>query len=122
VPPTPSPCQNLFCPPILWFCGRKNIKDKMRNVAFLLVWDKDSYTGRFLVLFLCMYILQSQLVKLYQSSSLLPSPFPMVAPGNLRLLYSFPYSEHIKHIQVFVFLPLLYPSCVWPPLSVTHVP
>jgi hypothetical protein len=28
---------------------------------FLLVWDKDSYTGSFLVLFPCIYVLQLQL-------------------------------------------------------------
>jgi hypothetical protein len=26
-------------------------------MMFLLVWDKDSYTGRFLVLFPCIYVL-----------------------------------------------------------------
>jgi hypothetical protein len=26
--------QNLFCPLVLWFCRRKNIKDKMRNMTF----------------------------------------------------------------------------------------
>jgi hypothetical protein len=26
-------------------------------MVFLLVWDKDIYTGRFFVLFLCVYIL-----------------------------------------------------------------
>jgi hypothetical protein len=35
--------------PVLWFCRRKNIKGKKRNMTFLLVWNKDSYTGRFLV-------------------------------------------------------------------------
>jgi hypothetical protein len=34
----------------LQFCKRKKMK-------FLLVWDKDSYTGRFLVIFPCMYVL-----------------------------------------------------------------
>jgi hypothetical protein len=36
-------------------------------MAFMLVWDKDSYTGRFLVLFPYIYVLQPQLVHLYQS-------------------------------------------------------
>jgi hypothetical protein len=31
------------------------------------------------VLFPCMYVLLSKLVHLYQTSSLLPSPFPIVA-------------------------------------------
>jgi hypothetical protein len=38
------PLQNLFCPPVLWFCRRKNIKYKKRNMTFLLAWDKNSCT------------------------------------------------------------------------------
>jgi hypothetical protein len=45
-------------------------------MVFLLVWNKDSYTGRFLVLFPNIHVLPPQLVHLFQSSSLLPSPFP----------------------------------------------
>jgi hypothetical protein len=47
--PTPSPAswQNLFCPLVLQFCWRKNLKDNKEKWHFLLVWDKDSYTGRF---------------------------------------------------------------------------
>jgi hypothetical protein len=87
-------------------------------MEFLLVWDEDSYTGRFLVLFPRMYVLQPKLVHVYHTFSLLPSPLPIVASANLRLLYSFLYSEHINHIQVFVFLPLPYPSHEQSPLSV----
>jgi hypothetical protein len=90
-------------------------------MEFLVVWDKDGYTGRFLVLFPCIYVLQPQLVHPYQSSSLFPSPLPIVASASLRLLYSFLYSKHINHIQGFGFLPLPYPSCMQLPLSVTYV-
>jgi hypothetical protein len=31
--------------PTLQFCRRKNIKNEKKNNTFLLVWDKDSYTG-----------------------------------------------------------------------------
>jgi hypothetical protein len=68
---------NLFSPPVLQFYRRKNMKDKNKSMAFLLVGDKDSYTGRFLLFFSCEYILQPKLVDLYQSSSLLPSPLPL---------------------------------------------
>jgi hypothetical protein len=82
LPPTsaPHPDQNLFCPPVLQFYRRKTIKDKKRNITFLLVWDKDTYTGSFLVLFPCICVLQPQLFHLFQSSSLLPNPLPTVAP------------------------------------------
>jgi hypothetical protein len=45
-------------------------------MAFFLVWDKDSYTGRLLVLFPCIYTLKHKMVHLYQTSSLLPSLLP----------------------------------------------
>jgi hypothetical protein len=132
-PPTPFPTplphtsaipprQNLFwtfCSPIF---GRKNIKNKMRNLMFLLVWDKDSYTRSFLLLFSFIHVLLPQFICLFQSSSLFPSPFPIVAPESLKFLYSFLHCEHINHTQVFGFLPLSYPSLAQPPLSVTHVP
>jgi hypothetical protein len=68
------------------------------------------------VLFPCIYVLQPPLIHPSQSSSLLPSLLPMMAPASLRFLYSFLYSKHINLIQVFGFLPLLYPSLAQPPL------
>jgi hypothetical protein len=56
------------------FVEEKNIKDKMRSMRFLLVWDKDSYTGSFLVFFSCIYVLQPQLIYIFQSSSLVHFP------------------------------------------------
>jgi hypothetical protein len=82
---------------------------------FLLVWDKDSYTERFLVLLLCTCVLQPTLVHLYQTSSLLLSLLPIVASATLRLLYLLLYSEHINHIQVLGSFPFpIPPMCVLP--------
>jgi hypothetical protein len=75
----------------------------------LLVWGRDSYTERFLVLFPWTCVLQPTLIHLCQTSLLLPGPLPIVA--NLRLLYLLLYSEHINHIQVLGFLPFPYSSC-----------
>jgi hypothetical protein len=61
------------------------------------------------VLLPCTCVLQPTLVY-YQTSSLLPSPLPIVVLASLSLLYLFLYSEHINHIQVFGFLPFPYPS------------
>jgi hypothetical protein len=88
-------------------------------VAFLLVWDEDSYTGSFLVLFPCTCILQPKLVHLCKTSSLFPSPLPMVTPASLRFLHSFLYSEHINLSQVFFSFPCPVPpvgglTLVWP--------
>jgi hypothetical protein len=50
----------------------------------LLVWDKDSYTERFLALLPCTCVLQPTLVHLYQTSSLLPNPLPEVTSASLN--------------------------------------
>jgi hypothetical protein len=51
----------------------------------LLVWDKDSYTERFLTLLPCSCV-PFTLVPFYQTSSLLPGPLPIVASANFGLL------------------------------------
>jgi hypothetical protein len=85
--PTPTSGQNLFHPLVLWFSWRENIRDK-KDIELLLVWHKDSYTERFLALLPCTCVLQSELVHLYLTSSLLLGPLPTVASASLRLLYS----------------------------------
>jgi hypothetical protein len=88
------------------FVEEKNIKANSKSMEFLLVWDKGSYTGRFLVFLPCTYVLQPTLVHLCQIFALLLIPLPIVASVNLRLLQSFLYSEHISHIQVlFLWFP-----------------
>jgi hypothetical protein len=74
-------------------------------MAFLLVWDKESYRGSFLELLPCTCVLQSTLVHHCQTSSLLPGPLPIVASASLRLLYLLFYREHINHIEGLGFLP-----------------
>jgi hypothetical protein len=104
------------------FCRSKNTKDNKKNMAFLLVWEKDSYIERFLVLSLCTHVLQPTLIHLYQTPSLLPSPLPIMVSVSLRLLYLFLYSGHIDLFQVLGFLPFPYFSCVCSPLSVWPYP
>jgi hypothetical protein len=84
----------------------------------LLVRDKDSYTQWFLVLLPCTCVLQPKLIHVYLTSSLLPGHLPTVASASSKLLYSLPYSEHIKHIQVLGFLSFPYSSYLWSPLNV----
>jgi hypothetical protein len=93
-------------------------RDNKNDIAFFLVWDKESDTERFLGLLPCTCVLQPTLVHLYLTSSLLPSLLPIVASASLRLLYSLLYSEHINHIQVLGFLPFSYSSHARSPLSV----
>jgi hypothetical protein len=97
--------QNLFFP-LLQFCWRENIRDKKKDIAFLLVTDRDSYTKRFLALLPCICVLQPELVHLH------------LASASLRLLYLLAYSGHISHIQVLGFLPFPYSSCTHSALSV----
>jgi hypothetical protein len=115
--PPPPLRQNLFYPLVLLFCWKNTFKIK-RKTAFSLIWGEDSYTGRFLVLFPCICVLQPIMVHLCETSSLLPSLLPIAASANLRLLYLLLYSEHINHIRIFSFLLFPYPSCVQSPLSV----
>jgi hypothetical protein len=76
-------------------------------MAFLLVWDKDSYTGRFLVLFSFIYVLQPKLVHIYQTFSLLHSPLPIMASASLRLLFIPIQCAHQPHSSFrFPSLPL----------------
>jgi hypothetical protein len=117
----PASGRNLFHHLVLWLCRRKNIKDNKKNMVVLLVRDKESYTERFLALLPCTCVLQLTLVLLYQTSSLFPYPFPIVALASLRLLYLLLYSEHINYIQVLGFPPFPYSSHVHSPLSVWPV-
>jgi hypothetical protein len=107
------------------FVEEKTLEIIRKNLYFLeasifVVWDKHSYTERFLTV-PWTGVLQPTLVHLYQTSSLLPSPLPIGASNSLRLLYSLLYSEHINHIQVLGFLLFPYSSHAHSPLSVTHV-
>jgi hypothetical protein len=118
LPSPPTYEQNNSCPLVLQFCWRENIKDNKKDKVFLLVWDKDSYTERFLVLFPCTCVLQPTLIHVYQTSSLLPGPLPIVASASFRLLYSLLHSKHINHTHVLGPLPFPYSSCVCSPLNV----
>jgi hypothetical protein len=115
--PPPS-SKNLFCPFAFWFCWRENIRTN-NDIRFVLVWSKDSYTKRFLVLLPCICVLQPihiwvaihnpEMVHFCKTSSLLPALLPIVASDSLRLLYSLFYSNHINHIQILGFLPFPIP-------------
>jgi hypothetical protein len=117
-PPYPLPGRICSGCLLFWFCWRENIKDSKKDIAVLLVWDKNCYTERFLALepFTC--VLWSTLVHFYQTSSLLPGPLPIMASANLRLLYLLLKGKHINHFQVLDFLPFPFSSSAHSPLSV----
>jgi hypothetical protein len=60
-------------------CWRVDISNNKKDIAFLLVWDKDSYTERFLALLPCIGVLQPKLINLYLTSSLLPGHLPILS-------------------------------------------
>jgi hypothetical protein len=109
---------NVLHPLFSNFCCRENIRDRQKDIVFLLVWGNDTYIEKFLALLPLTCVLQPTLVHLYQTSSLLPSPLSIGASASLRLLYLLLYTEHINHIQVLGFLPFPYSSCVHSPPSV----
>jgi hypothetical protein len=105
--------QNLFCP-LLQFCWREGISDK-KDIVFLLVWDKDSYTQRVLALLPCTSVLQLELIHLSKTSSLLPGHLCIVTSVSLRLLYSLLNSGQIEHFKTLGSLPFpIPPVCVLP--------
>jgi hypothetical protein len=69
-------------------CWGENIRDNKKDIVFLLVWCKHSYTERFLALFQCTCALQPTLVYLCQITLLLPGPVSTMASASLRLLFS----------------------------------
>jgi hypothetical protein len=52
------PCLIPLLPTILLlqFCWKENIRDHKKDIAFLLAWDKESYTEIFLALYMCITI------------------------------------------------------------------
>jgi hypothetical protein len=44
----PNTSRKTLFHPLLWFCWRENMRGNKKVIAFLLVWDKNSYTERFL--------------------------------------------------------------------------
>jgi hypothetical protein len=109
---------NIIFPLILWLCWREIIRNNKKDMSFLLVWDKDSYTERLLVLLPCTSVFQPTLVCLYLFSLLLPGLLPIVASTNLRLLYLLLNKEHFNHTQMLGFLSFPYFSDVCSTLSV----
>jgi hypothetical protein len=67
------------CSPIFL---KENIKDNKKDVTFLWVRGRDSYTGKFLALLAYMCVLQPTLVHLYLTSSLLPGHLPIFYSPN----------------------------------------
>jgi hypothetical protein len=114
--PPPRPLLGRTCSTLLFSDFVEEIAwDNKKDIAFLLLWDKDSCTEGFLTLLPCTCVLEATVIHLYQTSSLISSTFPIVVFASLRLLYSFLYSEHINHIQVFGFLPFpIPPICILP--------
>jgi hypothetical protein len=118
LPSTPlASRQNLFLP-LLQFHWREDISNNKKDIAFLLVWDKGSYTERFLAF-------MHKCVTTRIGSSL-PDLFTISrSPSHSGLclfkitLFTL-YSGYIKHFKVLGFLPFPYSSSmcslliVWP--------
>jgi hypothetical protein len=85
---------------------RENIRDNKKHIALFLVWDKRGYKERFLALIPHTCVLQPTLVHLYHTSSLLPSPLPILPSAKLRL-FVHQQGAHQPHLSFrFPFLSL----------------
>jgi hypothetical protein len=104
-----------FCP-LLQLCWRENISDNKKDISFLLIWDKDSYTERIIVLLPCACVLQPTLVHFYQTSLLLPGPLPTVPLCQFKItLFTPQQGAHKPHSSFrFPFLSLFLP-CTFSP-------
>jgi hypothetical protein len=76
-------------------------------MAVLLVWDKDSYTGRFLVLFPFINVLPPKLVNLCRPSSLLSSPLPIVVLVSIFVPMQWAHQPYSSFLFPFLVLSLL---------------
>jgi hypothetical protein len=114
VPPPLFPPVPLFCSEawgvVLQFCRRKNIKDNKKNMVFLLVWDKDSYTEIPSIASMLMCV-TTQTGSFYQSSSLLPSPLPIAAWFCLE----------VQWIYWLIWEELIFSQCWVLPVSLYHL-
>jgi hypothetical protein len=76
-------------------------KKKKKNMTFLFVWDKVSYTGSFLVVFPCLHMLYPQLVYLLQLSTFYFSLCLMVVSASLRFLNSQSVTQWRNELKSF---------------------
>jgi hypothetical protein len=84
---SPEPPALSLPTPQIQFCWREDISNNKKDIAILLVWDKDNKTESFLALLPCKCVLQPELVHLYQAFSQHPGHPPIVTSVSLRLLY-----------------------------------
>jgi hypothetical protein len=110
LPPTPSLLGKTGSA-LFFNLLRGNISNNKKGIAFLLVWDKGSYTERFLALLLCTCVLQPKLIHLYLTSSLFSSHLPIVTFVVLRLQWAH------QTLSSFGFPNFPYSSCMCSPLS-----
>jgi hypothetical protein len=107
LPPTPLP-PGRICSALLFsnFVEEKTW-DNMKDIAFLLAWDKDSYTEILIIASMHRCITTCT----GSSLSLLSCHLPIVTSASIRLPYSLLWSENINLFQVLGFLSFPYSSC-----------
>jgi hypothetical protein len=108
--PLPTPLTSRQS--LLQFCWRADISNNKKDIAFLLIWGKDSYTERFLAVLPCTCVLQHKLIHFYQTSSLFPSHLLHFKVTILALLQW----TH-QTLSSFGFSTFPYSSCMYSPFS-----
>jgi hypothetical protein len=74
----------------------------VKALVFLFV--HDSYTGCFIVVLPCIYVLKLELLYLLYFSPFYLSPILIVISTDSKILYSFLYRKYINHVHLLNFL------------------
>jgi hypothetical protein len=112
--------QNMFYPLVLWFCWNEYIRHNKKDIAFLLLFNKDSYTETFLALLPCTCILQPTLVHLCQNSLLLSPSHSGLCQFKITIFASLQWAHQPHSSFRFPSLSLFLP-CMFSSYYVTHV-
>jgi hypothetical protein len=109
--------QSLFCP-FIQFCWREDISNNKTDKEFLLLWDKHSCIERFLALLPCTSVLQSKLIHLYLTFSLLPRSPSHIGLCHFKVSVLAPLQWGHQTLSSFGFPTYPYSSRMCSPLSV----
>jgi hypothetical protein len=97
-------------------CWRQGISNNKKDIAFLLLWDEDNYTERFLAFLPCTCVLQPKLIHLYLTASLLPGHLPIMTSCQCKITLFGPLQWSHQTFSSFKFPSLpLFLQCMFSP-------
>jgi hypothetical protein len=114
-PPTPS-LPGRGCSALFSNFDEEKTSNNKEDIEVLLVWDKDSYSERFLALLPCTCVLQPKLIHLCLTSSLLPSHLPILTSVSFKITILVHLQWTCQTLSSFEF-----PTFPIPPVCVLHL-